>query len=464
MVASALTAAGLATTTTASAATATPTVTTATPTVVAAAIVTTTKITASNTNPAPNEPVTFTVTLKAGSTGLSKPVKIWHTLNGVRYADGTHNTVNGAYKFTQAFGSKGQRVYHAEFASGSSYAASAGTVTVNVGTKTTTTLTASKTNPIVLEKVTFTAQLKRFDTKAVLANRPVTIWHYFNGVRYDDIKNKLTDSSGKVAISQSFGSPSFSSSGVRTYYATFAGDTSYAKSQSSAVKIYVVQPTTLTIRSNVQETTGLTFQIEGTLTTGNEPLANQGVTVRAYDLNTKEFIFLGKPVTNANGAYSLSASVPRAGDYVCQAAFVVSRTDAIYSSSASGDMLLYAGITTQKLPMPTDLTLFASPTQTPKVNSAFTLSGFLYSGDNTLVRREVTLDYKYRASPSQPWSSGFKEIAKQYTHVYPDAEAGYYGFRVSLSKPGWYMFMTSVGNYGSTYLYSYSNRMEVVAT
>ena len=58
-------------------------------------------------------------------------------------------TVNGVYTFTQAFGSTGQRVYHAEFAGDSTYAASSGTVTVNVGltTTTTTTITASNTNP-----------------------------------------------------------------------------------------------------------------------------------------------------------------------------------------------------------------------------------------------------------------------------------------------------------------------------
>jgi hypothetical protein len=94
---------------------------------------TATTITASKTNPAVGQTVTFAVNLKAGTTGLSKPVKIWHTApDGVRWEDGTHTTTNGVYSFTQAFGTTGQRVYHAEFAGDSTYKPSSGTVTVNV--------------------------------------------------------------------------------------------------------------------------------------------------------------------------------------------------------------------------------------------------------------------------------------------------------------------------------------------
>jgi hypothetical protein len=90
-------------------------------------------ITASNTNPSVGQTITFTVNLKSGTTGLSKPVKLWCTLNGVRLDRGTFNTVNGVYKFTGPFSTKGQVIYHADFAGDGQYAASSGTVTVNVG-------------------------------------------------------------------------------------------------------------------------------------------------------------------------------------------------------------------------------------------------------------------------------------------------------------------------------------------
>jgi hypothetical protein len=91
-------------------------------------------ITALNTNPAVGQSVTFSVYLKAGTAGLnSKPVTIWHSWPGGTHAvDGTFNTVNGVYAFTQTFGSTGQRIYHAEFAGDGTYTSSSGSVTVNV--------------------------------------------------------------------------------------------------------------------------------------------------------------------------------------------------------------------------------------------------------------------------------------------------------------------------------------------
>jgi len=90
-------------------------------------------ITASTASPTVGQSVTFTVDLNSGSTGLSKKVTIWHSWPGGDHAaDGTFDVVNGAYTFTQAFGSTGERVYHAEFAGDSTYGASSSTVTVNV--------------------------------------------------------------------------------------------------------------------------------------------------------------------------------------------------------------------------------------------------------------------------------------------------------------------------------------------
>jgi hypothetical protein len=86
----------------------------------------------SNPSPAVNEPVTFTVTLTSGTTGLSKPVHLWCMLNGVRIERGMFNTVNGVYSFTEPFSIKGQIVYHAEFAGDSSYASSTSEVTISV--------------------------------------------------------------------------------------------------------------------------------------------------------------------------------------------------------------------------------------------------------------------------------------------------------------------------------------------
>ncbi|MEI7827576.1 MAG: Ig-like domain-containing protein [Euryarchaeota archaeon] len=198
----------------------------------------------STTTPAVGKSVTFTATLKSGTTLLSsKPVTIYHYLNGVRYTDTTKSTdAYGRIKLIQTFGSTGIRTYYAKFAGDSKNLASTSSavvVTVKAGSSQ-LTLSPSTTTPAVGQSVTFTATLKS-GTKA-LSSKPVTIYHYLNGVRYTDT-TKTTDAYGRIILTQSFGS-----AGPRTYYATFSGDNTYKTSSSSVVVITVkAQTTTPTI-------------------------------------------------------------------------------------------------------------------------------------------------------------------------------------------------------------------------
>jgi hypothetical protein len=106
-----------------------------------------------------------------------------------------------------------------------------GTRVVSVAA-TSVTLSASITTPAVKQSVNFTATVKS-GTKPLSA-KPVTIYHYYNGVRYNDVTNKSTNASGQVTATASF-----ASAGSRTYYATFAGDSSYAAATSSVLTIDV---------------------------------------------------------------------------------------------------------------------------------------------------------------------------------------------------------------------------------
>ncbi len=195
---------------------------------------TTTTIAASNKYPAIDQAVTFNVTLKAGTTGLSKPVKIWHTKNGVRYEDGTHNTVNGVYSFTLMFGSNGQRIYHAQFAgdSESKYASSTGTVTVNVQPiPTTMTIKASKTSGVFPnDPVTFTVTLK---AGSIGLSKPVKMWLYKDGVLIGNREGNTVN--GVYSFTTSFTKP-----GKYDWYAQFAGDSPYA--QANSILTVYVQP------------------------------------------------------------------------------------------------------------------------------------------------------------------------------------------------------------------------------
>ena len=192
-------------------------------------------LTASNTAPTVNQSVTFKATLTpVGGTPIPEPVTIYHYLNGVRYNDITaYSTLTFATKWT----TPGVRTYYASFAGDSAYQASTSSVvTINVttplsGNPTHLTLTASNTTPVVNQSVTFNATLSSSGT--ALPSEPVTIYHYLNGVRYNDTTN-TTNANGQITITTSFGSP-----GTRSYYASFAGDTSYNVSTSAVVTISV---------------------------------------------------------------------------------------------------------------------------------------------------------------------------------------------------------------------------------
>jgi hypothetical protein len=107
----------------------------------------------------------------------------------------------------------------------SSYASSTSSVvTINVGA-TQVTLKTSTTTSVVNQKVTFTTALKSGATP--LTGKPVTIYNYLNGVCYDHT-NKTADSKGQIIFTQTFGS-----TGQLTYYATFAGDSTYGASSGT---------------------------------------------------------------------------------------------------------------------------------------------------------------------------------------------------------------------------------------
>jgi len=66
-----------------------------------------------------------------------------------------------------------------------------------------------------------------------LSGTPVIIYHYLNGVLYNDVR-KLTNSNGQITFNQTF-----NSTGTYSYYATFPGDVSYGASTTGAVNVNV---------------------------------------------------------------------------------------------------------------------------------------------------------------------------------------------------------------------------------
>ena len=337
-------------------------------------------LTASNTTPIVNQQVTFNATLTNGTTPLSgKTVTIYHYLNNVRYNDATNTTnASGQVTVTTSFGSPGTRTYYATFAGDSSYQNSTSrvlTITVSVG-QTQMTLTASNTTPIVNQQVTFNATLTNGTTP--LSGKTVTIYHYLNNVRYNDATN-TTNATGQVTVTTSFASP-----GTRTYYATFAGDSSYQNSTSRVLTITVsVGQTQMTLTaSNTTPIVNQQVTFNATLTNGTTPLSGKTVTIYHY-LNNVRYNDATN-TTNATGQVTVTTSFASPGTRTYYATFA---GDSSYQNSTSRVLTITVSVGQ------TQMTLTASNT-TPIVNQQVTFNATLTNGTTPLSGKTVTI-YHY---------------------------------------------------------------------
>ncbi len=127
-------------------------------------------------------------------------------------------------------------------------------------TVTATTLTVSKRNPYVDEQVTFTASLSQRALSnhhiilVPISGETVTIYHYVNSVTRDPTTHRMNchvqrvdDYAATTVNGAITWTTSWASAGTTTYYANFAGDSTYAKSHSGPVTIHVLIPTQLTL-------------------------------------------------------------------------------------------------------------------------------------------------------------------------------------------------------------------------
>lgn len=118
-----------------------------------------------------------------------------------------------------------------------------------------------------------TWQVSNFDT-IPLSGKSVTIYHYLNGVRYNDTTN-VTDANGQIIHTQTFGS-----AGLYEYYATFTGDGTYQTSTSAVVYVTVVSS-----QDSGQDSNQATINVSGVA---------QTATTLSVSTTTPE---VGQPVT-----------------------------------------------------------------------------------------------------------------------------------------------------------------------
>ncbi|MGA9079166.1 MAG: Ig-like domain-containing protein, partial [Halobacteriota archaeon] len=215
-----------------------------------------------------NQNFTINGTLRTDTTGIADGnITLQRFTNNATWTNVTPpmaNTTNGTggYAFSRNESAAGTYYYRTAYDENATYTTATSNVVNVTVTKmpTALTLTASNTTPAVSQPVTFNATLSNGTTP--LPGENVTVYHLLNNVRYNDTTN-TTNSTGQITVTTSFGSP-----GTRTYYATFAGDSSYQNSTSSVVTINVTTVTKMP--------TALTLTASNTT-----PLVNQPVTFNA---------------------------------------------------------------------------------------------------------------------------------------------------------------------------------------
>jgi glucose/arabinose dehydrogenase len=287
---------------------------------------TTISLEASTTTPSVGGSVTFTATLRSDGTAFQdQPVTIYHYFNGVKYTDITTNTnAAGKITLTQTLSATGQRTYYATFAGDSTHASSTSSaVNVRVGIEPASLkLEASTTTPPAGGSVTFTATLTSDGT--LLQDKSVRIYHYFNNVQYNDTTTK-TNNAGKITLTQSF-----SSTGQRTYYATFAADGTYVSATSSAVVINVgITQIDLKASPTATPTVGQSVTFTATLKSGDALLSGKSVTIYHYFNNVR---YTDTTKTTASGQITLTQSFSSTGQRTYYATFA---GDTAYTASTS---------------------------------------------------------------------------------------------------------------------------------
>ena len=317
-------------------------------------------------------------------------------------------------------------------------------VTVGAGTNATNiTLIVDNSTPAVNQLVNFTATLTSNGTP--LANESVTIYHLFDGVRYND----TTNATGQIILTTSWTTP-----GLRTYNATFTGFVVYGASTSTAVTVNVgamqiASKITLKI-SNPTPASGQVFLLNGALTSNGSGISNATVNLQWSPDNTS-WSSASAPTATGNGTnlpignYSFSGSVSAQGLYYFRSVYAGNVT---YSGSVSS--IQHINCTG-----PQATTLYISiSNSTPSVNQPLLFHGQLYAtATKTPLSGEPV--WLQASTDQKTWELGSASAATTVN--------GSCDFTGAIGSAGTYYFRL-YHNATDDYLASYSSIIKVTVT
>jgi hypothetical protein len=234
-------------------------------------------------------------------------------------------------------------------------------------------LSTNNPNPDPGQQLTLTALLS--DASGPLSSKKLTIYHYLNGVRYNDYAAS-TDISGSITLQQTY-----VSLGMREYYAEFDGDEVYEPVTSNLVMVEVGAVTRLSITPSL--TVGILI---GTNVTFTAKLERLDVRTGAWVAVSGKGVSISHTLDNINYVDTTGATDSNGNLSITQA--FTSANLRVYKATFAGDTTYMPAVS------PTiDVNVFGTAVATISASTTTPVH------NSTTVTFTATLKYKENNAP-----------------------------------------------------------------
>jgi hypothetical protein len=280
-------------------------------------------LTVTNSNPAVNQPFTFSGYLTdINGTPLADrtiwvnirlPTGDWNMTAGYPRTDS-----NGYFSVTYSEQVAGEYDFEFHFTGDNNYAQCDPSLPVVIGTLQPTDLSmnTSVTNPAVNQSFTLSGYLTDANGTP-LAGKEILLDRIVAG-SFGNFDERYTDQNGyySFVLRESAG-------GLYYYMPHFLGDQMYASSYAfMSLTVGTLSPTTVTITaSTTTPAVNQSFTLSGTLKAGSTPLSGKSITLARKDPSGNWIDSVDTTTTTANGSYTFTRSESAQGTYLYEVIF-----------------------------------------------------------------------------------------------------------------------------------------------
>ncbi len=382
-----------------------------------------------------NESFKLTAQLVSNGNPVSGETIEFQYWNGSSWVTiGTNTTDSNGYAYyTLSERYAGNYTYRAYYPGSPQYNESvSNNVTVEVKPlPTSITLTAPST-AYVTQYITVTVHLELASPySGDLANEPVKLWVSSDGTTWSLVDEKYTDSNGDASFTISF-------SNVGTYYikanytdpGKASGEWEYSDSETTTWTITVTKvSTTLTLTANnTSPYVDETIEFTAHLTRDNDTSGVSGEPIELQKWNGSNWVTVATAYTNDTGYAVFTLPAGYAGTYQYRA---------VYSGSTVYDASTNTSVTIDVQPIPTQLTLTATPS-TVNAGETFTLEATLLNSLNSTPIAGYTVKF-WRSTDGSAWTyigEATTQTDGTASITWSESVSGTYYYKANFTDPG----------------------------